>query len=118
MAKMTAKFDMGQIKSRVHGTEEKVDRVLKGMTAFHATEGVKYMKEQAPWTDRTTAARNGLFTVPRSLKTKHEITFSHTVPYGIWLEIANSGKYQVIMPSVRHIGNLYMDRLRGMMGRL
>lgn len=118
MAKMSAKFDLGQIKQNIGVAEDKFDRAMKGATAYHATEGVKYMKENAPWTDRTTAARNGLFTVPRSTDTKHEITFSHTVPYGIWLEIANSGKYEIIMPSVRHIGNLYMQRLRGLLGKM
>jgi len=38
--------------------------------------------------------------------------------YGIWLEVANSGDYQVILPSVRKIGEDMMRQLDGLFGRL
>lgn len=118
MGRLRFDMDLGQMTKEVKVAEKKLDRVIKGIVDYTAVEGTGYMKANAPWTDRTTAARNGLHTATEHLRDRHEITFSHTVPYGIWLEIANSGKYQIIMPSVKHEGNLLMDRLRGTLGKL
>lgn len=86
-----------------------------------AVEGETYMKEHAPWRDDTGnrkdrspgAARAGLFTVPDIEGRTKEILFSHSVDYGIWLETKNSGKYEIIMPSVKHIGEQLMASTEG-----
>ena len=111
-------MDLGEIEKRTHALPDKVDRVIKAIVDRNAIEGTAYMKENAPWTDRTTAARNGLHTVPAHYADRHEITFSHTVPYGIWLEIANSGKYEIIMPSVVHQGRNIMRNLERTLGKI
>lgn len=129
MAKITFQYTDKDLRLAVPAMSRKMDRALKATMDFHAAEGTKYMKEHAPWTDRTTNARNGLHAVTSSQnpgfvkrltgkKQQYEITFAHTVHYGIWLEIANSGRYQIIMPTVRHEGDLLMQRLRGLLPRL
>lgn len=42
---------------------------------------------------------------------KHRIILSHSVPYGIWLEVRWSGKYGIIPESVRTGGQEVMQML-------
>ncbi|AHN84033.1 hypothetical protein GJ25_gp022 [Mycobacterium phage Hawkeye] len=119
MARIEFNYNDIEIRSNIADLERKVDKAVDDTMSYHALEGTKYMKENAPWTDRTTAARNGLHAIPSQPRPGlHEIVFSHTVHYGIWLEIANSGRYQIIMPTVSHEGQLLMQRLRGLFGKL
>lgn len=93
--------------------ERKLDDAIIGA----AIDGEAYMKEHAPWNDSTGnrkdrvpgAARAGLFTVPDIEGATKEIVFSHGVDYGIWLETKHSGKDEVIMPSVKAVGEKLMQ---------
>ena len=75
-----------------------------------------YARRNAPWTDRTGNARNGLFTISASDQKKHRIVLFHSVPYGIWLEVRWSGRYQIIIPTITHQGNELMNRLEDIFG--
>ena len=61
-------------------------------------------RESATWTDRTGNARTGLFgTAERDVAQKMvTIYLSHGVDidYGKWLELANGGKYAVVMRTI------------------
>lgn len=63
------------------------------------------MRSQAPWTDRTGNARGGLFcqaeAAASDLVTIY-LSHGHSVEYGVWLELANGGRYQVIMPTIEN----------------
>lgn len=59
-------------------------------------------KEDAPWTDRTANARQGLRcwvddTDPDAIVV---IYLKHSMDYGVYLELKNSGRYAVIMPTL------------------
>lgn len=119
MAKIRFDYADAEIRGNVQELFPKIDRAVKAVADFTATEGEAYMKTHAPWTDRTTNARNGLHTAASSpSRGKYEIVFSHTMHYGIYLELANSGRYEIIMPTVRHEGQLMMDRLTGLLPKL
>ncbi|MGE3487447.1 MAG: hypothetical protein AB7L09_22225 [Nitrospira sp.] len=62
------------------------------------TRAITMMREGAPWTDRTTAARNGLVAIPENQDDGASMHLIHSVPYGIWLEIRWSGRYAIIGP--------------------
>ena len=115
---MKLELDFSSLQVRADDLEEAVNVAVGKTVDYAAPEGVAYMKESAPWTDRTTNARNGLHEATTHVGNVHSIIFSHTVYYGIWLEIANSGKYQIIMPTVRRQGHLIMERLDGLFGKL
>jgi hypothetical protein len=87
------------------------------------------MKHKAPWTDRTGAARSGLVSVAEHSGTaamtggatgfsQHKITMAHGVDYGIWLEIAHLGKYQIIMPTLVATAQELMKAFSGMFGKM
>lgn len=69
------------------------------------------MRKNATWVDRTANARNGLRSIPSHTKTQHVITLTHSVPYGIWLEVRWSGKYGIIPEAVRTGGQELMTLL-------
>lgn len=61
------------------------------------------MRASAPWTDRTGNARSGLFSAAEQAAgdvVTIYLSHGHTVGYGKWLELANGGKYAVIMPTL------------------
>ena len=118
MARVRFEYDDRHLRQEVGKIMDKIDRNVQMTVEYNAARGTAYMKNNAPWNDDTTAARNGLAAVASHSGSKHEILFSHAVPYGIWLEIANSGKYQIIMPSVRATGDQLMSDLRGLLGRM
>jgi hypothetical protein len=69
------------------------------------------MRSNAPWTDRTGNARNGLFAVTQTSTNAVAIVLYHSVPYGIWLELRWSGKYAIITPSLAKWGPKFFKLL-------
>ena len=126
MAKVDFKFDDLKLRGNLAELGPKINKYLTVTTDFGATEGVKEMKVKAPWTDRTTNARSGLWTVPRHLGSgpigfaEHEIVFGHAVNYGIWLEVKapNNGGRPIIMPTTISTGKAVMKTLRGLFANL
>lgn len=104
------------LRASLKGYEDDVDRALRFIMEYHAADGQARMKLNAPWTDRTSAARNGLFTVVEGGNGKYTIVFSHSVNYGIWLEVKFSGRDAVIMPTVLDVGQDLMQNLRRRFG--
>lgn len=77
-------------------------------------------RQNAPWTDRTGNARSGLFgTAERDVAQKMVVLYlSHGVglDYTVWLELANEGRYAVIMRTIEaHLPEL-RDELQGIFG--
>ncbi len=107
------KYDDDDLRHKVKNFDEVVDQMLEQIVQYHAARGQAEMKLSAPWTDRTGAARNGLYTVvEKGGKGEYTIIFSHTVNYGIWLEVKFSGRDAVIMPTIQKIGVGLMDDIR------
>lgn len=70
-----------------------------------------YMRENAPWEDRTGDAREGLTAEAESHGFHHTIWLYHTVDYGIWLEVRWSGQYAIIVPTIEAMGPKAMASL-------
>jgi len=87
--------------------EEAVEQVIE----HYAGEVQDYAQENAPWNDRTGDARSGLTAEASSQGNTNEIVLYHTVDYGIWLEIRNSGEYAIILPTIEHMGPRIMAAL-------
>lgn len=95
---------------RLRRYDEQVDEMIGRVIDFQADRAEAYAKLNASWTDRTTNARNGLFAQPRHSygrfprRSSHTIVLAHTVPYGIYLETMKAGRYAIIEPTLRVIG--------------
>lgn len=118
MAKVSFDLDKIEIEKNLKEFGPEINKRITLTVDFAATDAVKEMKTKAPWTDRTTAARSGLVAVPEHKGTgpigfkTHHIIFAHAVTYGIWLEIANRKKYEIIMPTVLDVGKSLMEEFK------
>jgi hypothetical protein len=91
---------------------------VTALMRYEAAEGQNYMRTNAPWTDRTGNARQGLFGRAFSEAKSYTIVLYHTMPYGIFLETRWSGRYAIIEPAVQHVGHNVMESLRGLLARV
>lgn len=59
-------------------------------------------RRNAPWQDRTHAARGGLFGITELTAARDGVAIylCHTMSYGVYLELANAGKYQILLPTI------------------
>lgn len=95
------------------------DRVLQAVAAiaqYVATEMQNDAKANASWTDRTGNARTGLFGTSEADFAQKVVTIylSHgaVIDYGRWLELANSGRYAIIMRTMQAHYEPLMQMLR------
>lgn len=86
--------------------------------AASAMHGEGYAKVNAPWTNQTGAARAGLMGESGVKGGSGAITISHGVDYGIWLEIANQGRYRIIPQTLQSTVADLQGRLSGLLGRV
>lgn len=99
--------------------DQRVNDAVMAILDRDAPKVEAYMKQNAPWTDRTGNARQGLRAQSYDAgPTEKGIILYQQVPYGIWLEIKYSGKYAIILPTIRAMGPVVMDDLSGILGRI
>lgn len=91
--------------------EEAIEEIMEQA----AQEVEDYAKSNAPWSDRTGDARDGLTADFASDGNLMVISLYHTVEYGIWLEVAHSGNWAIILPTIEHMGPIVMGALGGTM---
>lgn len=77
--------------------------------AKRAPDIESYAKNNAPWDDRTGAARNGLTAEVNRMDGTISLDLFHTVDYGQWLEVIQNGRFAVILPTLekfaKELGN-------------
>lgn len=117
---MRINFEMNdiEIRSKLRILPEESDRAIRGAFLFQSARSTAYMKSAAPWTDRTSAARNGLHADTAFGEREYRLILAHAVSYGIWLEVANSGKYQIILPALRAASNELTHLLHNIWGKM
>lgn len=98
--------------------KEKVMRAANIAVNSMAPEVENYMKLNAPWTDQTGNARNGL--AARAYRAQDEvgIVLFHQVPYGVWLEVRWSGAYSIINPTIEVMSPKVMQRMERILERI
>lgn len=126
-------WDTAAMEAAIDELSPRINAGLAATGSKIAADGEAWMKATAPWNDVTGAARNGLvgrygggaggrdssgkFTKGGGGTFSHRVTFSHTVDYGIWLEVRFDGRNAIIMPAVERF-SVQWARLLGrlMMG--
>lgn len=83
--------------------EDDIPDIIDLVCEYWATRAVTDMRTGARWTDRTTAARNGLSARSFPEEDGATLVMWHSVSYGIWLEIRWSGRYAIIGPTMNAI---------------
>lgn len=96
-----------------------VKRNIYQVLRFHEPKVLGSAKTNAPWTDRTGNARNGLnAAVVVEGPNSYALVLFHQVSYGIWLEVANGGKYAIILPTIQQHLPMILASLNRLLDRL
>lgn len=120
---MAAKITMtgvNKLANSIEAHDRKVKRVIAGQFLYHKGEAETFMRNNAPWTDRTGNARAGLHAEVNIINQGEafEMILAGSVPYQIWLEVRFSGKYAIIQPTCDYIGALLISRLAASIQKL
>lgn len=107
-------IDLSEIQVNLDKLGPWLDKRVSGLMSYYAGAIGAAAKAGAPWTDRTSNARNGLTAGAGKKGQTHYIVLAHRVPYGIWLEVRWGGKYAIIEPTLQNYG----PRVMGAFGRL
>lgn len=95
--------------------ERKLRRALFGVCKYWDGPIEAHLKAKAPWTDRTSNARNGLAAqAVQESEDVYSIIMTYSVNYGIFLEVCNDGKYAIIKPTLP----IYGPKVLGMTYKL
>lgn len=103
-----------------NGAEQYLARLQTAVAAlgdYFASRIQTDMRQNAPWEDRTGNARSGLFSISERMAVdvvRIWLSHGHTVDYGKWLELANAGKYAIIVPTFQQ----YMPEIEQALQRL
>lgn len=90
----------------------RIERAIAAVGEFIAPKIEAYAKQTAPWTDRTSQARQGLTATSEAAESLVVVYLYHQADYGKWLEIAHGGAWRVIVPALTaHYGEI-MSLLR------
>ncbi len=113
-------FDGGSLMRNLATFEEKAQDFLDADIDVHAVEGEVALKTRAPWRDRTTNARRGLWARSENMKRngRYSISMGHTEEYGIYLEESNDGRFQVVMPVLLATARSFMRSLEHMFAQM
>lgn len=126
-------FDRSGFKSTKE-MDKKLNRAIFGVAKYWDGRCEAHMKQKAPWKDRTSNARNGLFANAAKLGDGvYAIILAHSVTYGIFLELGHSHSvalkdggtsdwtvkpYPIIVPTMQEYGPKVIKTLNKILDRL
>ena len=117
MARSRVVWNDKQLAGVLRNAPAKLDLGMTAILERAKPRAERYMKYNAPWTDRTGNARQGLHAATERHKLRlYALIFAHTVEYGIWLEVTHGGVNRIIEPSVRNQGDALMRDVSGLFG--
>lgn len=96
----------------------KVRRAAALAAQSMAPEVENYMKLNAPWTDQTSNARNGLAARAYEEGSDIGIVLFHQISYGVFLETRFGGRYSIIVPTIEVMGPKVMARFERIVDRI
>ncbi len=92
---------IAEIQKRMDDYAVAIHTAMLGVAQYFAPVLETEAKNNAPWVDRTGNARQGLNGFAEDVsQTIVEIYLAHKMDYGVWLELKNSGRYAVILPTI------------------
>ena len=120
-AEFSFSFSDEFLKLGIKKMDVKLNRAAFGVCKYWDSRIETHMKHKAPWKDRTTNARNGLFAqAAKAGKRVFVIILAHSVTYGIFLE--RGTRYMrarpIIIPTLNAYGPKVMKTFQKILNRL
>lgn len=100
MADSNFRLDLSHITLTTKLSEEAIKKRLLIYAKASAPTFEGYAKQNRPWTDRTGDARKRLTCTAQAIDEGVEISLSHGVDYGLWLELAHEQNYAILRPTI------------------
>ena len=111
----TIRFNLDDIKKHLENAETKSQLAVR----MYAQEGAKkfenYAKQNRRWTDRTGHARQRLTGWVEVLANKVRINIGHGVDYGVYLELCNERRYEILQPTINACSKEVLNGFSGLM---
>lgn len=81
---------------------DRVGRARKAAMEKLSEEMIQYAKDNHPWENRTGDAEAGISAhiIDNPDKDTTVIWLGHAVPYGVWLEIMQGGRFAILLPTL------------------
>lgn len=111
---MTFKLE-GDLRANLVGMEQRQKMAVVAAANYVAPQAESMMKSEAPWTDRTGNARQGLGAKVEANGDRVAIILYHSVDYGVWLEVRWGGKYGIIERAMAATGPLFVETVGRML---
>lgn len=114
-------MDTSGLKNGPKEMDRKLNRAAFATVKYWDGRAEAHMKQKAPWSDRTSNARNGLSAkAVKESKSVFSIILSHGVTYGVYLEngTRNMRARPIIMPTVREYAPKVMATFNKILNRL
>jgi len=88
---------------------------VQGVATIIASEAAKESKANHPWENDTHHAEQGLYGKVRKDGSKFVIEHGHRVDYGVWLELANDGKYGILEKTLNSLRGKFLSMVKQIM---
>lgn len=108
----------GELWGKIDGLAPAFHAAMLATLRYYEPRIENYARQNAPWTDQTANARNGLIARSGSTGSQYFLVLAHRVPYGIYLETRWSGKYAIIMPTINSEGPKVMGTIEKIFERI
>ena len=113
------KIDSKQVREGLQIFSEETLNLVEKHLKNEAEELEKFMKENAPWNDRTGNARRGLVAKVEKPKNKYyRIGLKHSVKYGVYLENYMERRFAILEPTVRLKGPEVILKMKNLLNKL
>lgn len=103
-------------------SEARAIQYLTRTTEYYSLRVETFAKSKAKWTDRSSNARNSLagsyVADVGASSSRFEITISHGMPYGIWLELRYGQKFAIINKTIDSQGKRFFDTANKVMAKM
>jgi HK97 gp10 family phage protein len=120
-AEFSFSFSSEFLRLGIKKMDKELNRAAYGVCRYWDSRIEAHMKHNAPWRDRTTNARNGLFAKATKLSGNvFGIILAHSVTYGIYLERGTRymRKRPIIVPTLNEYGPKVMASFSKLLDRL
>jgi len=115
---MDFKMDFGDMLSGLADFSSKAEIAMSMYVDTAALTLQDYMRDKAPWTDRTGQARQRLTAKAQRVSKGYRIALAQGVDYGVFLELAHEKRFAIIQPTITAKGPEVMKGFENLIGRL
>jgi len=106
---------MGQVFNNLDRWYQQKMAGMQGVGTIIASEAAAKSKAEHPWKNQSYAAEQGLYGKFVWKGTQGIIEHGHRVDYGVWLELANDGKYAILEKTLNELSPEFLNRVKQIM---